>query len=310
MIKSRIHKVLEQYMYKCSEERIEDRFLLGKVMLEAKRNIWREMAFEAQTWDEFGFGVFSQSNEDGLIQYLINKIDIPNKTFIEFGVQNYTECNTRFLLMNNYWSGLIMDGSGDNMRQLRDSLLYWKHNIQANNVFITKENINQLISDWDESKSGDVGILSIDIDGVDYWVWESIDCIEPYIVICEFNPIFGPEAMVTIPYQADFYRTKAHYSNLYWGASLNAYVSLAKRKGYKLVCLNQMGNNAFFVREEEQGVSEVSTQEAYRGLRYRDSRNKSGGLTYLSREEGVQLIGDELVIDLKDNLEKRIRDCI
>lgn len=276
MIRNKINKVLAQYIYKYSEERIEDRFLLGKIMLEAKRNIWDKMAFEPQTWDEFGFGVFSQSNEDGLIQYMINKINIPNKTFIEFGVQNYTECNTRFLLMNNYWSGLIMDGSEDNMKQLRNSSLYWKHSIQARDVFITKENINQLISDWNEAGNKDVGILSIDIDGVDYWVWESIDCIEPYIVICEFNPIFGSEAIVTIPYQADFYRTKAHYSNLYWGASLNAYVSLAKRKGYKLVCLNQMGNNAFFVREEEQGMKEVSIQEAYRGLRYRDSRNQGG----------------------------------
>lgn len=120
MIRNKINKVLAQYIYKYSEERIEDRFLLGKIMLEAKRNIWDKMAFEPQTWDEFGFGVFSQSNEDGLIQYMINKINIPNKTFIEFGVQNYTECNTRFLLMNNYWSGLIMDGSEDNMKQLRD----------------------------------------------------------------------------------------------------------------------------------------------------------------------------------------------
>lgn len=163
--------------------------------------------------------------------------------------------------------------------------------------------------EWGGQK-GDIGILSIDIDGMDYWVWKAINCINPRIVICEFNPIFGADISVTVPYKEDFNRTDMHYSNLYWGASLGAYVSLAKDKGYKLVCVNQMGQNAFFVRNEEKNLDEVTCKEAYKGMNYRESRDEEGNLTYLSQEEGLKLIGNEMVVDVTDNKTKRICDCV
>ncbi len=309
-IKGKMNQLFRNNVYKYSEERIADRLLLGQTILEGKRQLWSCSHFDSDMWDEVGFQVFSQSNEDGIIQYLIHQIDIPNKSFIEFGVENYTECNTRFLLLNNNWSGLIMDGSRENMEQLKNSSIYWRHNILAKAAFITKDNINQLISEWSGAKKREIGILSIDIDGMDYWVWKSINCINPRIVICEFNPIFGADISVTVPYKADFNRTDMHYSNLYWGASLGAYVSLAKDKGYKLVCVNQMGQNAFFVRNEEKNLDEVTCREAYRGMNYRESRDEEGNLTYLSQEEGLKLIGNEMVVDVTDNKTKRICDCV
>ena len=290
--------------------RDEERFLLGECLLEMKRTLWNsgKMDFVPENWDEFGFKVFSQSNEDGLIQFLISQMTVPNKTFIEFGVEDYTECNTKFLLLHNNWSGLIMDGSKENMQKLRSSSIYWRHDIKAVDVFITKENINKLI--MDRGFQEEVGILSIDIDGNDYWVWEEINCIKPYIVICEYNPIYGSEVSVSVPYKADFYRTDAHYSNLYWGASLGAYVHLGKKKGYKLVCLNKMGHNAFFVREDiECALPEVSIASAWREAKYRESRDEKGNLSFLSRKEGLKLIQNEMVVDVQDGNLKRIRDC-
>ena len=288
----------------------ENRLLLGQILLEAKRRLWdSDMDFAPQTWDEFGFQVFSQSNEDGLIQYLIRNVELPDKTFIEFGVSDYEECNSRFLLLNNNWSGFVMDGSEENIEGLINSAIYWKHDIKAVAAFITKENINELL--LQSGFNREVGILSIDIDGNDYWVWEAIDCIDPRIVICEYNPIYGADMKVSVPYDKNFYRTDKHYSNLYWGASLGAYVDLAKKKGYRLVCVNQMGHNAFFVRNDVgSALHEVPVKEAYRKMTYRESRDENGRLTYLSQEEGLKLIQNEIVVDITDRKQKPIKECI
>lgn len=287
-----------------------NRLLMGQILLEQKRRLWdSDIKFSPAAWDEFGFKVFSQSNEDGLIQYLIRKVEIPNKTFIEFGVSDYAECNTRFLLLNNNWSGFVMDGSEANIKSLVNSSVYWQHDINAEAAFITKENINGLLE-----KSGfdkEIGILSIDIDGNDYWIWETIDCINPRIVICEYNPIYGGEISVSVPYDKDFYRTDKHYSNLYWGASLSAYAELGKKKGYKLVCVNQMGHNAFFVRNDAGcPLPEVSVKDAYRRMSYRESRDENGRLTFLSQKEGLKLIENETVVDISDGKLKSIKECI
>lgn len=309
-IKEKLRQIASgSHQNETDEEREINRILLGETLLEMKRNLWNTMQFIPETWDEFGFQVFSQSNEDGLIQYLIHQIGIPNKTFIEFGVEDYSECNTKFLLLHNNWSGFIMDGSEANIESLKQRTIYWKHDIVAKSVFITKDNINELLQSrgFDE----EVGILSIDIDGNDYWVWETIDCINPCIVICEYNPIFGSNLAVSIPYDPEFYRTKAHYSNLYWGASLRAYVQLGKKKGYKLVCNNKLGHNAFFVREDiECDLPEVPVDLAWRGgAKYRESRDADGNLTFLSGKEGLKLIENEMVVDMTDGHLKKIKDC-
>lgn len=115
--------------------------------------------------------------------------------------------------MNNNWSGLVMDGSHENMNRLRQWKYFWKYDLLAIAAFITKEKINQLISD--AGYHGDIGILSIDLDGNDYWILNVIDCVSPRILICEYNNIYGIEHAVSIPYDEKFFRTEAHYSNLY-----------------------------------------------------------------------------------------------
>ena len=116
------------------------------------------------------------------------------------------------------------------------------------NNFINKDNINEIISR--NHLSGKIGLLSIDIDGNDYWIWKAINAIDPTIVIIEFNARLGYEQSVTIPYEADFNRASKHYSNIYYGASLNALYKLGKKKNYELVGTNKNGNNAFFVKKE------------------------------------------------------------
>lgn len=209
------------------------------------------------------FQVFSQFGDDGIIQYLVNKMPIRNKTFIEFGVEDYRESNTRFLLVNNGWSGMVMDGSDENVKQIKTGSLYSFYDLRAVRCFITKENINDIIrsSGFDP----EVGILSVDIDGNDYWVWEAIDCIQPSIVITEYNSLFGFEDPITIPYRADFVRGTQTPLNFY-GTSLKAAYDLARSRGYFFIGCNTAGNNAYFIHESLRAacpVTEKSPEEGY-----------------------------------------------
>lgn len=240
---------------------------------------------------DYEFKVFSQNGEDGIIQFLINYLPIEQKIFIEFGVHNYIESNTRFLIKNNNWSGLVIDGSQKNINSIKSDPLYWQRNLKAECAFINRNNINDLIDK--SGLHGDIGILSIDIDGNDYWVWQAIDCVNPRIVICEYNSLFGSSSKVSIPYDENFSYSKAHYSTLYWGASIGAFDYLANIKGYSLVGSNSNGNNIFFVRNDLLGsLQKMTPEEAYVKSTYRTSRDPQGSLTFLDMDQAFALIAD------------------
>jgi hypothetical protein len=255
------------------------------------------------------FKVSSQFGEDGIIQYLIRQAGIPRdrQTFVEFGVGSYDEANTRFLLTHDNWRGLIMDGDPEHMAAVRESSLYWRHDLTAISAFIDSENINGLIRD--AGFSGEIGLLSVDIDGIDYWVWEAVDVVNPIIVVAEYNSVFGSKHAVTIPLDQKFQRARAHYSNLYWGVSLKALELLARRKGFALVGSNSAGNNAFFVRRDRlNGQRELTAEEAYVDARFRESRNKRGELTFLSGRDRLREIEHLSIYDVENQRTVAIRE--
>ena len=227
------------------------------------------------------FKVSSQWGEDGIIEHLVRHVPIDRKFFIEFGVEDYTEANTRFLLRNRNWSGLVLDGSEAQVEKIKQDAVYWRHDITAVASFVTRETINETLSK--HGRRGDIGLLSIDIDGNDYWVWEAIDCISPRIVSVEYNSVFGADAAVSIPYDARFMRTASHHSNLYFGCSIGALKHLADKKGYVLVGSDSAGVNAYFVRNDVAGkFRNLSAKEAYVQSKLRQSRGTDGALNYLS----------------------------
>jgi hypothetical protein len=239
---------------------------------------------------DYELQVFSQFGDDGIIQFLINQIGIENQTFIEFGVADYQESNTRFLLMNNNWSGLVIDGSPKNVKKITSSTYYWKYDLEAISSFITKDNINDLILN---KKYYNLGLLHIDIDGNDYWIWKEIDIsnLKPNIVILEYNSLFGKERVITIPYDKNFQRTKAHYSNLYFGASLRALVKISAKKGYDFIGCNSAGNNAYFIRSDLLGnLKAAEVASGYVEAKFRESRSPQGKLNYLNRDEAYSQI--------------------
>lgn len=248
--------------------------------------------------NDYEFKVSSQWGEDGIIQHLINKIEIKNKVFFEFGVENYTESNTRFLLHNNNWKGLVIDGSVENISYIKNDPIYWQNNLKAECSFVTKENINSLMTN--NGIHGDIGILSIDIDGNDYWVWDAIDCASPSIVICEYNSHFGDTHKVSVPYDDSFVREKKHFSNIYYGASIAALDFLAKKKGYSLVGSNMAGNNVFFVRNDlMKNLKTLSPREAYKISQFREARDENGNLTFNNIKHNLKLISDLEIINVE-----------
>ncbi len=245
------------------------------------------------------FKVFSQFGEDGILQYLAREAGLSRgeQTFVEFGVQNYSESNTRFLLMNDHWRGLIIDGSQEYIDSVRNQDLYWRHDLTAVASWIDRDNIDRLIGD--AGFSGDIGVLSIDIDGNDYWVWERIVVVNPVIVVVEWNSVFGPNHAISVPYDPAFQRQQAHHSCLYWGASIRAFEHLAAQRGYALLGSNTAANNLFFVRKDRLGrLQPRSAQEAYLESRFRDSRDASGRLNFLGGAKRRDEILDLPVIDV------------
>ena len=236
------------------------------------------------------FRVFSQFGDDGIIQWLVHHLEIPNNTFIEFGVEDYSEANTRFLMMNDNWSGFVMDGSHENINKLKAQYYYWRHDLNVQAVFITKANINSLIAA--QNFNEDVGLLHIDLDGNDYYIWKALNVIKPVIVIIEYNSLFGIDRPISVIYDDGFIRSNAHYSRLFWGASLLSLYNLAKEKGYSFIGCNSAGNNAYFVRNDKLNdkVREVSLIDGFVQSKYRESRDINGLLTFLSKKDAKKLL--------------------
>jgi hypothetical protein len=249
-----------------------------------------------ESFRNVGFKIFSQWDEDGIIQYLVSHLPIQNKTFIEFGVEDYEESNTRFLLLNDHWQGMVLDANAADIGFIQTDRIYWEFDLQAKCAWITRENIDSLLREAGFSE--DVGLLSIDVDGNDYWIWEAIQSIRPRIVIVEYNSLFGLQP-VSVPYKEEFHKLSAHYSGLYYGCSLAALYHLAREKNYLFVGTNIWGHNAFFIRSDVASKFRgLEPEEVYVPSKYRDSRDPAGNLTYLRGEDRMKLIEHLPVINV------------
>lgn len=221
------------------------------------------------------FRAFSQWGEDGIIRWLVGEAGAAPKVFVEFGVEDYGEANTRFLAEHDNWTGLVIDGGRENVERVRRSHVCWRQNLRAVEAFVTRDNINALIAG--AGFAGDIGLLSVDIDGNDYWVWESIDVVSPAVVVVEYNHRFGRDLSVTIPYEEGF-RRGARHPVYYFGASLRALCLLGARKGYAFVGCNSNGVNAFFVRRDRltAALRELTPEEGYVEGSFTESRDERG----------------------------------
>ena len=182
---------------------------------------------------DYGVRIFSQWDEDGIIAYLLDQLPPVPRTFVEFGVGDYRESNTRFLIRQGDWAGVIIEADPASCARIKRLEEMWRYDLRLVEAFISAESINELIGS--AGCAGEIGLLSIDVDGNDYWIWQAITVITPAIVVIEFNGRFGGERRVSIPYDPSFRRMSAHTSGIYFGASLPALVALGQEKGYDYV---------------------------------------------------------------------------
>jgi hypothetical protein len=237
----------------------------------------------------FEYKIYSQNGEDGILLYLFSKIGIENNNYVNIGAGGLSSNSAN--LVNNYnWKGLEIDGSSLSLTKCKK--LFKDKNLKENHVtfmkeWVTKENINDIIKKWLCSEKN-VDLLSIDIDGNDYWVWSSITTINPRIVLIEYNAFFGYKKGITVKYDPMFDRYKKHHSGWYIGASLKALSKLGKSKGYSLVCCDSNGVNAFFVRDDLlkniNELNEIEVTTAYYPHFQSETQLKKEDLDFILKE--------------------------
>lgn len=214
--------------------------------------------------DQFEYSLLSQNGEDGILRYLFSRSGFESRWFVEFGFGAH-QCNSLRLMLHENFSGLLMDGSAENCRLFNISAERLGISaVKALQAFLTRDELDPLISS--QGVPREIDLLSLDVDGNDYWFWEALTSVSPRIACIEYNAGLGPELSWTVPYDPEFERFAKHPSGFFHGASLKAMESLGKKKGYRLVGCDSTGTNAFFLRDEVEApsVPTLTAAEAYR----------------------------------------------
>lgn len=250
----------------------KDNVVGQKLLMEqykAKNNLSR------RSFRDVGFSIYSQHDEDGILLYIFSLIGTTNYRAVEVCAGDGIECNTANLILNHRWTGLLVDGSPENIARAkkfyksRASTQHWQPNIVQ--AWLTRQNINEIIAK--EGYTGEIDLLSIDVDGVDYWLWMALSAVNPRVVVLEYNHILGPNISVSVPYRDDFVAEFSEYGSDYAGASLQAFINLGKSKGFRFVGTNTIGTNAFFVRND---IPEALLPEADPALAFMHPRAQFG----------------------------------
>lgn len=221
----------------------------------------------AMSFRDAGFRVYSQVDEDGLLLYLFSLIGFTNRTLVDIAFATPEGANTTNLLCNWGFNGLLLEGDAAKVEKGRE---FFKDNPDTFIVpptilqkWVTVENFNSIL--LANGISGEIDLFSLDVDGNDYWIWDKLTAIHPRVVIVEAQTCWGRDRAVSIPYQPAFNRFAIHLD--YFGASVPAFMKLARKKGYRPVACNRFGFNIIFVRQDIPGAAllpEISTEECFR----------------------------------------------
>jgi hypothetical protein len=210
-----------------------------------------------------GYRVYSQHEEDGILAVIMERLGVESGTFIEIGVEDGLECNSRLLLQEG-WGGMWIEGNAEKVQAASATFASYvgSGTLKIENSFVKASNINDLINTLQLER---LELLSIDIDGNDYYIWEELEAT-PFVVVVEYNAKFPPPIRVVQRYNENW--VWDHVTDDY-GASLQALVDLGTKKGYTLVCCSITGVNAFFVRDDlMRHFSKYETRDLYHPCRH------------------------------------------
>jgi hypothetical protein len=242
-----------------------------KIALRSQFLEYRRLAADDRlpsVWDT-GFRVFSQFDEDGVILFLLAAADDGPRRILDLGAGNGVHAsNCANLLLNLGFDGLLVDGDEGSIASAERFYASHPDTIErppaTAQAFLTRQNVDDVVSA--AGLEGEVDLLSIDVDGNDYWLWDALGCVQPRFVVVEAHPELGRDDYV-MPYQADFVWKAAPPDGRY-GASLRALVLLGERLGYRPVGANQYGFNVFFAREDvAPALPVVSTDQLFERAR-------------------------------------------
>jgi hypothetical protein len=203
------------------------------------------------TLSDVEFRTFSQNGEDGALLYIFSLIGTTNRQVVEICAGNGVECNAANLLITHGWKGLLVDGDERNVTFAREMYRLFQDTFirppAIASSWVTAENVNDLIAS--HGFSGEIDLLSLDIDGIDYWLWKAITIVQPRVVVLEYNGVWKAEHAVTVPYDPKFALDSSR-TPYYCGASLGAFAKLGRTLGYRFVGAPRSEINAFFVRND------------------------------------------------------------
>lgn len=206
----------------------------------------------------------SQNGEDGIIAEIFKRIGTTSEFFVEFGVEDGLTCNCAFLARHQGWGGLFVEGADEYYRRALDNYRRFDK-VKVLQRFLTAENILETMRDC--GVPHELDLLSIDVDGNDYWLWSALRELRPRVVVIEYNAAYRPPARWVMEYKSDHQWDGSDD----FGASLAALCDLADATGYDLIGTDRTGTNAFFMRSDitaESGLPRLSAEQAYHDLRF------------------------------------------
>lgn len=222
----------------------------------------------------YEFSFYSQNGEDDILLYLAGKAGVTGRRVVEIGTEDARECNSANLIFNFGWEACLIEADPVWAEKAREYLA--SMNADDNVTLIQARAMPGDIDHCLQTAgfSGEIDILSIDIDSHDYWLWRAVENVSPRIVVIEYNASFGPSLSVTVPEPEP---AAGNNEPCYHGASITALQRLGLRKGYELVGADSKGVNAFFLRKDltaAAGLRPVPPERAFRP-HHRRSRKKS-----------------------------------
>ena len=261
------------------------------------------------------FKIYSQNGEDGILDYLIFSLGIKRPKFIEIGIGDYSESNSRFIFERTSSKGMVIDSILDLEKKIKKRIKVWKGDLKIVNKEINSKNALDILKK--DEMLNDLDLFSIDIDGIDYWVLDKLPKFFSKIVVLEYNPTFGFELEITVPNIPNFNRTEYHYSNLCFGMSLKAAINLMDKKGFYFVGSNFLKNNAFFVSKKYKKKKyfknlKIDNSKSNVDSNFRESRDLNNKLNYLNGNKKIKEILNCKVVNLENRKKKivKIRDLL
>ncbi len=217
--------------------------------------------------DEYAGRILSQHGEDGMTVETLRRIGIRHRRAVEIGC-GANGGNAGVLIAGAEFEALLLDGDQELIDMARNVFSGLSATVQCE--WISRETVNDTLGR--DGFDRDLDYLGIDLDGIDWWIWEALE-VRPRMVVCEYNPLFGADVSVTVPYADDFNRAnrgetgRFTYPKGYYGASIAAFERLGRRQGYRLVATAPASQNAYFVLDELAGdLPRISPADAWRPI--------------------------------------------